>query len=211
MYSLTSRRLFTGWLAALHLLVTTFSVVPMTAWGQSVDSEPPLVDFQPVGEGIRGDDQVFTATVSDNVEVVSVTLHFRLDSDSLYDTREMQMLGTTDIYTVTIDTGEAGNEVTAIQYYIEASDAAGNRTLEGFAFDPIERSLTDRPLVETEPIETATAADRAPVGGGMSTGRKVLYGLLGVIVLGALASSSSGGGGGSSSGVDVTVVVDPLP
>jgi len=206
-----SRRWITGWLAAWQLLASIVAVVPIPVWAQSIDAEPPLVDFQPVGEGVRGDSQVFTATVSDNKGVVSVVLHFRFDSDSLYQTREMQALGSTDIYTTTLESNDADEAVNSIQYYIEAADAAGNRTLEGFAFDPIERLLVDRPLAINEQ-NSATAADSKSIPAvGMSTGRKVLYGLLGVIVVGALASSSSGGGASSQPGVDVTVVVDPLP
>lgn len=207
----SSRRWFTGWLAALQLLVSILSIAPLSIWAQSIDVEPPSVDFQPVAEGVRGDSQVFTATVSDDVGVDSVVLHYRLDGDTLFETRLMQALGTTDIYTITIETNDAIEAVMSIQYYIEAYDAAGNRTLEGFAFDPIERALVDQQVTIEQTIqETSTDTATSP-STGMSTGRKVLYGILGVVVVGALASSSSGGGGSAQPGVDVTVVVDPLP
>lgn len=205
-----SKRLITGCLAALQLLVCIFTTAPVSVWAQSSDAEPPMVDFRPVAEGVHGDSQVFAATVSDNVGVASVTLHFRLDGESLYETREMQALGNTDIYTTTIETNDAIEAVTSIQYYIEASDAAGNRTLEGFAFDPIERLLVDQQVAIDENSDELSSDSSATPSAGMSTGRKVLYGILGVIVVGALASSSSGGGGSAQPGVNVTVVVDPL-
>lgn len=204
----SSKRLFAGWLAALQLIVSIVAVVPVSGWAQTADAEPPLVDFQPVGKGVRGDSQVFTVTVSDNEVVASVILHYRFGEESLYETREMQALGDTDIYTATIVTNDAAEAVISIQFYIEASDAAGNRTLEGFAFDPFERLLVDQELAVAESSEQLPIESSATPSVGISTGRKVLYGILGVIVVGALASSSSGGG--VQAGVDLTVVVDPL-
>lgn len=206
------RRLAVGFLALFHFVVSIFSLTPVSTWAQAVDAEPPVVDFQAVSQGVKGDGQVFTATVTDNVNLVSVLLHFRLDGESLYEIREMKPLGNTDIYTTTIETSDAIEAVDGIQYYIEAVDAAGNRTLEGFAFDPIERALIDRQVAAPEnTAQSSSTSAESTIGSGMSTGRKVLYGLLGVIVVGALASSSGGGGGSSQQGVDVTVVVDPLP
>lgn len=207
----SSRRFFTGCLAALQLFVAVISVAPLSASAQSIDSEPPVVDFQPVDEGVLGESQVFTTTVSDNEGVSSVVLHFRLDSDSAYVAREMQVLSGTDIYTTTIETNDAGEDVTSIQYFIEAKDYSGNRSLEGFAFNPVERLLSVRELATNSGNSNTSGESSSMPSTGMSTRQKVLLGLLGVVVVGALASSSSSGGGGASEpGVDVTIVVDPI-
>lgn len=205
------RRLFTACLAALHLLVSVASIAPISVWAQSLDSAPPVVEFQPVDEGIRGESQVFTATVSDNESVRSVVLHYRFSGDSRYETRAMQAMENTDVYRATVETKDATEGVNSIQYFIEATDDAGNRTLEGFAFNPIERLL----VVEQVAVDNAgsnVAADSSPIPAtGMSTRRKVLYGLLGVVAVAVLASaSSSDGGSGSEEGVELTVVVEPL-
>lgn len=196
-------RIFRIALAGLHIFMQVMLVVPANAWAQDIDSSPPVIDSRAVEMGIKGENQVFTATVTDDKGVVSVILHYRLDAESLYQDRRMEPIGTTGIYSTTVATDST---VDAIQYYIEAIDAAENRTLQGFAFDPMERQLSERtvPVAQTPAVEAPEP--------GLSTGRKILYGVLGLVVVGALASA--GGGGGSSGStdepVDVTIVVEPL-
>lgn len=208
----SSKRFFSGCLAALQMMVAVVSVAPVSTWAQAVDSEPPVIDYQPVEEGIAGDGQVFTASVSDNQGVRSVILHYRLDAVGPYESRDMQLLSGTDIYTTTIETRDAAPGVSAIQYFIEASDNAGNRTHEGFAFVPNERVLLAQPSVIAENPGTPASSTSTPAV-GMSTQKKILYGVLGVVAVAALASASSSSSGATSSeepGVDLTVVVDPL-
>lgn len=202
MQSAIQRRVLTLTLSILHVIMQVVLVLPRDSWAQELDTDPPVIEFKPVAEGVKGDSQVFTATVTDDRSLESVVLHYRTDGESLYQNREMEALGSTAIFTTTIVTDERTD---VIQYYIEATDAAGNRTLQGFAFDPVERTL----------VERATEVAEAPpqvVPGGMSTRSKILYGVLGVVVVGALASAAGGGGGGGESPqVDVTIEVDPLP
>lgn len=199
------RRVLTHLLALLHLMMSLMWILPATsAHAQSAaDSEPPVIDFEAVSEGYAGDSQVFTATVSDDTNVEVVTLYYRFSEDALYANRIMSPLGSSGIYTTTIETDVAPAGTTSIQYYMEALDSAGNRTLQGFAFDPIERELVDTPVAVAESAS-------APVVAGMSTGRKIVYGVLGLVVVGAIASSA-GGGGGSDPGVPVTINVQELP
>lgn len=188
---------------ALAFLQVMMSLLP--AHAQDLDSSPPVIESRIVEQGFRGENQVFTATVSDDRAVASVVLFYRTDTDAVYQNRRMQELGSTGIYSTTLPTD---GETQVIQYYLEAMDEAQNRTLQGFAFDPMERELVARnvPVAQTQTAEE-------PPAEGMSTGRKILYGVLGLAVVGALASAGGGGGGGSSpeEGVDVTIVVEPLP
>lgn len=197
------QRMLTVTLVALQLFMQVMLVMPSSSWAQSLDTDPPTIDFKPVVEGMKGDSQVFSATVSDDREVAAVLLHYRLDDESEYQNRTMTPIGTTGIFTTTV---RIDNSVDVIQYYIEATDTAGNRTLQGFAFDPIERQLLGGQVPAAEP---AREVEPAP---GMSTGRKILYGVLGLIVVGALASAAGGSGGGSGTPtVPVTINVGPLP
>ncbi|MFT4728458.1 MAG: hypothetical protein ACI9UN_002967 [Granulosicoccus sp.] len=199
-----TRRMTAGLLVFFQLSMGLFSTIPRMASAQATDIAPPVIDFEAIKSGTSGDSQVFSATVIDNVNVRSVELFYRFAENTGYQSRLMDMLGSSGIFTVTLDSLEVPEEANFVQYYIEAFDGVGNRTLQGFAFDPLERQLFSLNEVAvaspSEPIPT----DRIPLN------RKIIYGALGLLILGAIASSSSSGGG-SSTGVPVTVVVDQLP
>lgn len=208
------RRALTAWLALCHLLLA-LAVAPPT-FAQSGDDEPPLIEFEPLAEGRRGDTQVFSAKVSDDVAIESVTLRYRLSADESYRSAPMVPLAGTAIHSASIEI--PGDEVSSIQYYIEAKDTSGNRSIEGFAFDPLERRLVEQPVPIAQAPASGSVEPASEVqAGGMSTGRKVLYGVLGVVAIGAIAAAASGGGGSDGGtpqsddpGVNVRVVVDPL-
>lgn len=203
------RRFFTSFLAVLHLLVSIASIAPHTAYAQVVDTVPPVINLEPVDNGFLGQNQIFTAMVTDDQTINSVILYYRLTGSAEYRTLEMQAPSGGDVYTATVEASTLDESISSIQYYIEAKDVAGNRTLQGFAFNPLERVLSIQ-----EPPLNANAQDDSSLLSGLSIGQKVLIGLLGVVVVGALvasSSSSSGGGGSSEPGVDVTIIVDPIP
>lgn len=188
------------------MLITFLQLFSMPGMvnAQSTDIEPPVIEFEAVSSGNAGDSQVFAATVADNTQIASVTLYYRFAESTAYQNRPLNMLGSSGIYTVTISSEELPPSATFIQYYIEAFDVAGNRALQGFAFDPIERQLV------TPQAPVAQATNEPVEASGMSLNRKLLYGAVGLLVVGVLASAA-GGGGSSSAGVPVTVVVDQLP
>ena len=187
-------------LALCQIILGLASVAPGPVLAQTVDSEPPQVTFDRLGEGVRDDTQVVSVTVTDNVQVESVMLHYRFDNDASYRTVSMNRLASTDIYSASVEPS-TGDEL--MLYYLEARDSSGNRTLEGFSFDPIERVLVTANVV-------ASAAD-APAGTSISTRNKILYGVLGLVVVGALAAAAGGSSGGGGDGnVPVTVITDPL-
>jgi len=200
--------------ALTHMVFSVLVVAPGLAQAQSTDIDPPQIELELVEEGIRGETQVFSATVTDDNAVSSMTLHYRLGGDSAYVAAPMSPIEGTAIYTASVDTN--GTNASAIQYYMEAKDAAGNRTVQGFAFDPFERLLVDGAIAASD---AAAAGSVIPVvAPSRSTARKIAYGVIGLLVLGGLASASggsSGGSGPSSDGnstgdddVELTIVVD---
>lgn len=201
---------FTSSLVAFtHLVFSVLVVMPGLAQAQGADIEPPVIELEVVAEGVRGETQVFSATVTDDNQVSSMTLHYRFggDSASAYTAVPMSIIQGTNIYTASIDT----NNTTAgvIRYYMEAKDAGGNRTVQGFAFDPFDRALVDEKIVVSD---AAAAGSVIPVvAPSRSTTRKIAYGLLALLVVGGLASasrSSSGGNSAASGDVELTIVVD---
>lgn len=194
--------------ALTHLIFSVLVVAPGLAHAQVTDSEPPLIDLEVVAEGVRGETQVFSAEVTDDNQVSSMTLHYRFGNDSAYEAVPMSVIDGTSIYTASIDT----NNTTAstIQYYMEAKDAGGNRTVQGFAFDPFERSLIDEQFAA---VDTAGSEPIVPVvPPSKLTTRNIAFGVLGLLVLGGLASAASGGSsGGNTTGdgeVELVILVD---
>lgn len=191
-------------LAACHLLVSVvWAVAPSTAMAQA-DIDPPKIDMDATDEGILGDRQVFSAVVVDDTGLAKVVLHYRFNSNTNYSAISMEAIGGTDVYTVSLET--AGEDTDLVQYYVEAQDIAGNQTLRGFAFDPLERPLVSADLL------TEAAPQAGSTAPAMSTSRKVLYGVLGLAVVAALAGASGGAGSSGSSGgagaeIPLTVVV----
>ena len=204
MTSSNFRRFATLVISVFHILTMTMFSISNTAWAQDLDSEPPVIELEIVNEGVRGETQVFSATVTDNVAVTSVMLNFRYDGEKNYSSASMTLIPNTSIYTASL--ASAPISANAIEYYVEARDGGDNRTLQGFSFDPLDRALVSADQI-TEPTDT----QRAP----LSTNRKIIYGVLGLLVVGALAagsSSSSGGGntGGPGPEVPTQIIVEPF-
>ena len=220
-YAFSLKRLLCSWVAVLHIVVTTvLAVGPVQA--QSVqDNEPPMLDLEVVETGTAGDSQVFSATVTDNDEVLEVVVYLRIQGTDTYERVPMDPIPGTSFYTVTVDV--TTDEATVLEYYMNASDVSGNRVVRGFAFDPLVRILmTPEELAQTtEPAAAPTTPTPAPTPPrtGLSTGQKVLFIGLGVLAVGALAAAASSGGGGSGGGDDmpgggpeipVLITVDPV-
>jgi len=183
--------------AVLHVVFSVLLATSGFAQAQAPDVDPPTIDLELVEQGVLGETQVFSATVTDNDQVASMTLHYRFGGESAYVSAPMSVISGTSIYTASVDTTNTAANV--IQYYMEARDAGDNRTVQGFAFDPFERALLDEeaaPLVADSSPE-ATAAEPAAATSGLSTQRKVAYGVIGLLVVGGLASALGGGGGGA--------------
>ena len=193
--------------AAMQLLISSLAILPSHVFAQSNDFDAPVITLVVVDEGVRGETQVFSATITDATSVASATLHYRLGSDGAFNSAPMSNIQSTDIYTASVDTSQTIASV--VQYYIEARDESGNRAVEGFAFDPFDRVLTDESLVVAAP-------DVPPPPAPMSTSRKIIYGVLGLVAIGVLAgsaggSSSSGGSTGATGpNIPLTITVDPL-
>lgn len=200
----------TAWL----LLVLCIAQSGSPVHAQIQDFDAPIIGLDDQDEAPRDQDQVFAVTVTDDRALESVFFHFRFDAGEPYQSAAMTQVGGTDRYTYTISAVLIEPAAPSIQYYIDARDEAGNRTLQGFAFDPIERLLIDAPIEPVATSETQSSAEPEIVVNSMSTTQKVVYGVLGVLVVGALIAGSSSDSGDSSTGggitVPVTITSEPL-
>ncbi len=175
------------------------SVQPQPAPG--TDTLPPIIELETIETGVAGQDQVFTALVADDGDLLDVKLYFRYAGQQAYQTVNMDPLASTSFYLATLTT--PAQETRAIEYYVQARDIAGNRAVEGFAFEPLVRQLTppqNAPSNTDTQQDTATETAQSPEfqGEPESGGIKIWQIVLGVLAVGALAglAASSGGDGG---------------
>lgn len=157
------------------------------------DLVAPQIDSPPVTEKIPpGERPIINATVTDNVGVKTVTIFYRDKGETEFQRKEMLRDPGTDKYSATLPAIVAPG----IEYYIQATDQAGNTLLHGHTFAPL--TLNVLPGKSTQEGQEAVAA--APQGEAVAKPEKgvskwVWIGL-GVLAVGALAG---GGGGGSTS------------
>ena len=207
---LPSRRKLACLLAALQIIVSCAGMFPPLLHAQILDTEPPDVGFDTVDEASKGDSQVFTVVATDNESIESIVIFYRMGPDADYQSANMTRIGETDLYTLLIPADAIPDATEVIQYYIEAKDKAGNRTLQGFSFEPAERVLIESSSSIAGNAPAPTQEESRSVLGSLSTTQKVVYTALGVIVVGALIAAASGGSGGSS-GEDTTQLTLTVP
>lgn len=182
----------------LFLVGTTQSLA------QSLDVDPPTLVLEEIDQGIIGETQVFTVTAEDEQALESVILYHRFVGDDSYTDSAMLRVGSTKIFSASVET--TTEDPRDIEYYVQAQDSGGNKAIKGFAFDPLVRDMVADVI--------ATAAVTSGSGIGMSRNRKILYGVLGVLAIGLLASQgggSSSGGGTTTQTSPVNLEVNPLP
>ena len=160
------------------------------------DTTPPVIVLEELADGVADSSQVFTVQITEESELQDATLYYRRNGEEPYAVAPLQVLGNSDLYTVSIDTDPTDQR--PIEYYIQARDASGNRTVSGFAFDPYSRSLAPALAVRSrpEPAEDADAdsAERLPIATATPFYKKRWFQVtLGVLAVGALASTLNGG------------------
>ena len=121
------------------------------------DTEPPIIELEELAEVVADSSQVFTVQVAEDGELQDVTLFYRRIGQQPYNSTDMQQLASSEFYSATIVTD--AEDLRPIEYYIQARDLSGNRTVKGFAFDPFIRSLAPAavPVTPAQPSVTAPA------------------------------------------------------
>ncbi len=174
-------------LALLSFLV--LCLVSSFGHAQSTDTAPPLIELEELAEGTADRTQVFTAQVTEDNELTGVTLYYRRAGQLPFTPAPMEALGTTGYFSVSIPTDF--DDVRTIEYYVQAQDEAGNRTVSGYAFDPYQRTLTSslEPIKATgtapADLSTANAADAKPP----LLKRRWFQVTLGILAAGVIASA----------------------
>lgn len=186
-----------------------------------VDLEPPLIEHDIVDQAEASIRQTFVASVVDDQELDSVLLYYRFTGESSYSRYAMMRVSSSSSYVAQIPTNP--KELSSIEYYIQARDTSGNRTVRGYTFSPLVRQIV--PVA----VDTQANANNQPPQSGSSTSggersaaatsgprvHKAVYIAAGVLLLGLLAGAA-GSSGGSSPGGDcgaqgcrLTLTVNP--
>lgn len=199
------------------------------------DIEAPLVELEFVDVSTADTTQVFTVQAFDDIGLGDVSLHHRRAGENVFTKTLMDPVGDTGYFSVAIDTDPS--DLRSFEYYAQALDLNGNRTVSGFAFDPFVREISK---ASGQTLATDSASEAAPANDTQyettvseleqntpsekpaqtNNKRYWLYAVLGVLAVGA-AASQLGGSGGSSDGsintgdetlVPLTVTIgDPIP
>jgi hypothetical protein len=136
------------------------------------------------------------ATVTDNVGVKSVILFYRTKGEEEYKRTNMNRIGETDDFAVTL--GKEEMVVPGIEYYIQAMDLAGNSLLHGYSFSPLVVNVAT-PIGKAGPAvaETGEIIREEPKAEPKKKTNTWLWIGLGALALGAVAAAAGGGGGDS--------------
>ncbi|MEE9334835.1 MAG: hypothetical protein V3U65_12180 [Granulosicoccaceae bacterium] len=199
------------------LAITQTSFSPAMAQN-TPDIQSPIIEIEAVVEADAGNTQVFTALVADDRLLKDVTLYHRRAGRQAFDRAVMLPRGIAGYYSVELATDPA--DLRSIEYYVQARDQGGNRSISGFAFDPYQRMINANntqaePLAElttaTEPVARATATpiDVAPKPEKKSSNTK--WWAIGLaVVVGAVVASSGGSSSDGPARTDLTINL-PLP
>ena len=180
-------------IASTSLIGFLLLAVPIVH-AQDLDVEPPLIEHERIERGESAEPQPFTATVVDDRELAEVLLFHRRAGEEAFEKVPFERVGDSTVFLVTLPAD--ANDRRAIEYYIQARDAAGNRVIRGYAFNPLQREMGR--------AESVAGATSEAESGGFN--RNWLWVGLGVLAVGAVvAMSDSGGEDGSEDTFTVTI------
>lgn len=197
----------------IYILTLSLTYAPILRADQlslpSTDLIAPQVIHDPIKEAMAaGKDKKFSAIVTDNVGVQSVTLFYRTVGAKDYKRKPMIGQGS-DTYSATVDASEM--QEPGVEYYIQATDQAGNNLLHGYSFSPliVNVSATAAPKTAKTVAAKEEPKDIAYTPKEESSNKWLWIGLG---VLAVAAAAGGGGGGGGTSGATLTInTTEPTP
>jgi len=161
----------------------------------SPDIRSPVIELNVQAESTASDEQVFTAQVIEDRLLRDVLLYPRRAGQQPFTPVKMAQVGISDNYSASLLTDPT--DLRAIEYYIQARDEGGNRTVEGYAFDPYIRVLIQgEPVVNT--VVAPTNVSTEPVTSTPRSNIRWWHIAAGVVVAGAIASLAGGDSGEGS-------------
>jgi hypothetical protein len=163
----------------------------LTRSATTVDVDPPLIEHEVVSQAESDIRQTFVATVVDDGELDSVIFFYRFAGETNFTRYVMAPLSASSTFIAQIPTDP--KVTTAIEYYIQARDQGGNRTVRGYTFSPLIREILPRKNPAVANLQASVDADINDDVKASGT-RKILYVVGGVLLLGLIAGAASSGG-----------------
>lgn len=183
-------------LAWTFLAATLYWAVPTVSLAQTIDTNAPVIEVEELQDSPVDLSQVFTALIADDVQLKDATLYYRRAGQQAFKSLPMEPLGSTGYYSVSVPTSVT--DLRAIEYYVQARDEAGNRTVSGFAFDPYQRNLhTSADSLARQTASPAQSAPTQPADTIPLLKQRWVQITLGVLAVGALATLASDDGADS--------------
>ena len=182
----------------VSLLVSSLVLLPIAHAAElalpSGDLTAPVIKHTPISKDASPGQPVdIKATVTDNVGVKEVILFYRENPAADFKRLKMKRDLDSFIYTANIPSVDSPG----LEYYIQATDLAGNTLLFGHAFSPL--TITVAPSAADEGKTKTVAAmesQTAPAGKEKKSGvSKWVWIGLGVVAVGAALAAGGGGGG----------------
>jgi len=162
----------------------------------------PLIEHEVIPQGSPGVTQEFNASVVDDESLAEVTLFYRFKGDPKFKSVTMEPIASSSVHTASVETSRGDNR--DIEYYIRATDRAGNRVIKGYAFDPLIRKMGQAaPVARSNSTESQASSGKSR--------RNLIYIGLGVLAVGAIAAAAGNGDsepGGAGDG-DFVIRLDP--
>ncbi len=162
-----------------------------------VDNRPPVIELEELADAAANSSQVFTVQIAEETELQDATLYYRRNGQESYTAVMLEPLGSSGFYSVSITTDPT--DLRPIEYYVQARDTSGNRTVSGFAFDPYTRNLAPARVAQftPDPVEETITNTPATVEFDQPTPfyqKRWFQITLGLVAVGALASTLDSGG-----------------
>lgn len=181
----------------LALSLSVFSMKPVL--GQGIDTIGPIIELEELVEGEADQTQVFTVLIAEDVLLRDATLYYRREGQLPFTPAPMKAVGDTGYYSVAVPTDNT--DLRTIEYYVQARDEAGNRTISGFAFDPYQRRLQPSSKISADP-DTQVTVQPIPKPSEEANIPHILRQrwvqiTLGVVAVGIIASLASSDGADS--------------
>ncbi len=182
----------------------------------SGDLVAPVIQHTPISEELPpGQAAEVTAKVTDNVGVEEVILYYRDIDNADFKRMKMKRDLDSDSYTAKLPVVTSPG----LEYYIQATDLAGNTLLFGHSFSPLTITVAPAAVADEAAAVAAVEVDTKPSEKEEKSGMsKWIWIGLGAVAVGALAASGGGGddaGGGDpiqpASTTGTVTITGPVP
>jgi len=199
--------LYRCFISMMALSVALVGMTPHQLLAQSAnpDFTAPQIEHELIDSADPSVAQTVAVSVVDEDAVSEVILFYRFGGTEVFEQLQMTPSAAQESeYSVQIPIVDAN--ATQLEYYIQAEDLAGNKSLKGHSFNPFVRRFvepTQPAPIDTSKSTTSVLVDSSePNTTPPAKKSKTIYYVLGAVALAALAGfalSGSGDDGGSSS------------